>query len=449
MPNSAPVSFFQAHRRAVFWTTLIVLLTAAIWTVLRFVSPTPPRTLVMSTGALDGAYHRFGLRYQEILKANGVALELRPSSGSVENLQRLNDGSASVGFVQGGTGVLALDPDASPESTPLRSLATIEFEPVWIFTHTLDASKGLGALAGRKVAVGVPGSGNQMLAKQLLAVYGVSQPGDLVDEGGMAVVDLLGQHRIDAAIVIAAPQAPAVQKLLADATMHLISLEHVEGLARRFPFFQPVTLRRGSVDPQRDLPPQDVQLLATTANLVIRDEVHPALAYLLLEAANQVHKAPGLLNRPGEFPSPKATDFPLATEADRYFKNGRPFLQSYLPFWAANYVQRLILLLIPLAAIIVPLARVLPEVIAWRRQSRLFRRYGELRFLEEELAARKLDARQLAEAHARLDRIESDIVQTKFPHDFVDRVYILREHVDYVRAKLNQRGKAILPPVET
>jgi len=257
----------------------------------------------------------------------------------------------------------------------------------------------------------------------------------------IAAADMLASHQVDAAIIIAAPQAPAVQKLLADSTMRLASLEHAEGLARRFPYFQTVILRRGSVDPKRNLPPHDIALLATTANLVVRDELHPALAYLLLEAARQVHRQPSLINRPGDFPSPVATDFPLAPEAERYFKNGRPFLQNYLPFWAANYVQRLLLLLVPLAAILFPLLRVLPELISWRRQSRLFRRYGELKFLEQDLASRQLDDEERREARAQLDRIENEVIQTKFPLDFADRVYTLRQHVDYVRAQLRRQAE--------
>jgi len=435
-------------RRLAFWLALIAVLVVAIWLVVRYVSPLPPRMLVMSTGATDGAYHRFGLRYQELLKAEGIRLELRPSSGGVENLQRLNDGTVEVAFVQGGTGILALDPDASADSTQLRSLATVAFEPVWIFTRTLDVSKGLEALAGKRIAVGVAGSGNYQVAHQLLAVYGVTVPDGqqgavdgttFVSAGGLAAADLLAKGEVDAAIIIAAPQAPAVQKLLAEPAVRLASLDHVEGLARRYPYFQPVSLKRGSVNPKLDVPSQDINLLATTANLVVRDELHPALAYLLLEAARQVHRQPSLINRPDDFPSPQRTDFPLSDQADRYFKHGRPFLQSYLPFWAANYVQRLLLLLVPLVAILVPLGRVLPGLIGWRRRSRLYRRYGELKFLEQDLASRKLNAAERNEALSRLDHIEEEIIETKFPLDFSDRVYTLRQHVDYVRAQLNRQ----------
>ncbi len=435
----------QSRRRVIFWTVLVVALVAGLWAAVRYVSPMPPRSLVMSTGIADGAYHHFGLRYREILKANGISLELRTSSGGIENLARLNDGSVSVAFVQGGTGQLVADSDALADATPLRSLATIAYEPVWIFTHTLDLSKGLAVLAGRRVAVGVPGSGNQKVATQLLAVYGVTgdphsaAPATLVNEGGNAVVEMLRRHEIDAAIIVTASAASAVQTLLADESIRLASLDHVEGLSRRFGYFQPVTLKRGSVDPQRDLPHRDINLLATTANVVVREELHPALAYLLLEAAREVHQGPTLIHAAGEFPSPKATEFPLASAAERYFRDGRPFLLNYLPFWMANLVQRLVFLLVPLAAILIPLFRLLPEFISHQQQRGLYRHYGELKFLEKDLMSRRLTDEERHEARAHLDRIEDELVQARFPLDLSDRVYTLRQHVDYVRAQLNRQ----------
>ena len=443
--DQQPSSLPGQTRRLIFWALFVVALAAAIWAVVRFISPLPPRTMTMSTGVVDGAYHHFGERYRELLKANGIALELRTSTGAIENLARLNDGSVSVGFVQGGTGPLSVDIEALAEATPLRSLATIAYEPVWIFSHTLDLSRGLGALAGRRVAVGVAGSGNEKVATQLLAAYGVtgdsqsSKPATLVTEGGMAVVESLRRHEIDAAIIVAASAAPAVQRLLADESMHLASLDHVDGLARRLGYLQSVTLKRGSVDPRRDWPDRDIHLLSTTANLVVRDELHPALAYLLLDAARQIHGGPSLIHAAGEFPSPKATEFPLAPAAERYFKDGRPFLLNYLPFWMANLVQRLVFLLVPLAAILIPLVRLLPEVISRRQKQGLYRRYGELKFLEKDLTARTLDDQERHRAREQLDRIENELVQAKFPLDLSDRVYTLRQHVDFVRAQLNRQ----------
>lgn len=422
---------------------VVVLAAAGAWALIRFLSPDPPRNVRMSTGAADGAYHQFALKYQRVLRDNGITLELLPSTGSVENLQRLLDGTAAVGLVQGGLGAVSADPQADGESTPLRSLATLTHEPVWIFSHTLDLNAGLGALKGKRVAIGPPGSGNRALALQLLASYGLIDgqgrwPAgtELLDTGGLAAAGALQARAIDAVILVASAQAPAVTQLLDNPGMRLAALDHVQGLARRFPFFQPVVLQRGAIDPARNIPARDVPLLSTTANLVVQDSLHPALAYLLLEAARQVHAAPGLFHRPGEFPSPQATDFPLAEEADRYFKNGRPFLQRYLPFWMANFVQRLVLTLVPLIAVLVPIFKFLPAVLHWKERNRLSRRYGELKFLEHDIAARALSAAEKAAARRQLDAIEAEVSRARFALDFADRVYTLRQHVDYVRRRL-------------
>ena len=423
---------------------ITVLAAVGAWALIRFLSPDPPRVVQMSTGAPDGAYHQFALKYQRVLRDNGITLELQPSSGSVENLQRLQQGRVAVGLVQGGLGPGVQDPLADNADTPLRTLATVSHEPLWVFSHTLNLDAGLGALKGRRVAVGAPGSGNRQLAMQLLATYGlVDAQGrwpagtELLDLGGVAAANALQAQQIDAVILVAAAQAPAVARLLDNPNIRLAALDHVEGLARRFPFFQPVVLRRGAIDPARDIPPRDIPLLSTTANLVVQDSLHPALGYLLLEAARATHAGPGLFHRQGEFPSPVGTDFPLAEEADRYFKNGRPFLQRYLPFWVANFVQRLVLTLLPLVAILVPVFKFLPALLHWKERNRLFRRYGELKFLERDIDTHTLSDDEKAQALLRLDAIEAEIRHARFALDFSDRVYTLRQHVDYVRRRLD------------
>lgn len=443
---------FTSRHWTVLWIALTLLAIFSAWKLVKVLSPAPPQHISMSTGVVDGAYHAHGLKYQAFLKANGIELELKPSSGSVENLKRLNEGEVSVSFVQGGLGVLAQDQTTDGRDSSLRSLATIGLEPVWIFSHSLDLTEGLGPLIGKKVAVGVAGSGNHKVALELLAAYGVTDAQgtptgatQLITEGGMAAAEKLQAHALDAMIVIAAPQAAAVSRLLNDSALQLASLAQAEGLARRYPYFQTVSLKRGSVDPARKLPGQDIKLLATTANLVIREDLHPALAYLLLEAANQIHRPPGLLNRPGEFPSAQGTDFLLSAEAVRYFKEGRPFLQTYLPFWLANLVQRLVLVVLPLIAILLPLIKTIGPLRAWRQENRLYRRYGELKFLEQDIATRTLSAAEHDASHLRLDGIEREIIGTRFPLDFADRVYTLRQHVDYVRAKLAQQAHAQTP----
>ncbi|SFB73645.1 TRAP transporter solute receptor, TAXI family [Polaromonas sp. OV174] len=432
------------RKHTLLLTVLIVAgLAVALSLLSRSISPAPPRTAEMTTGAVEGAVHQFALKYQSYLKANGVSLKLLPSTGAVQNLERLHAGTA-IGFMQSGLGQLTLEPADDYAETPLRSLGVMGYEPVWIFTQAALAGplgKGLGPLAGKKVAIGPKGSGTRKVALEVLQNYGVTAANaTLTPDSGLAAAKALMAKELDALVLIGAPQTPAVQLLLAQPSVQLVSLTHAEGLTRRLPYLSRVTLPAGSVDPAQDLPHDDITLLTTTANLVVQHDLHPALAYLLLEAAHEIHRGGTLLNKPDEFPRQLGTDYPLADEAARYYKDGRPFLQRYLPYWAANALQRLLLVLVPLVAIAVPLFRVLPFLFEFREKSRLYRRYGALLEMERDIQARQLSADEIAQARVKLDQIELDVSHMKFSLDFSDRVYTLRQHVDYVRRQLQAHG---------
>ncbi len=423
---------------------IITLLAVIIWALMRYISPAPPRSVNMTTGAADGAYHQFGEKYKAYLKANGINLNLQTSAGSVQNLERLEQRGTAVGFVQGGLGQLSIDPNQDEENTPLRSLAVVGYEPLWIFAQSPEMAKKLAGslqgLAGRRIAVGAEGSGTRKVALDLLKAYGVSaQNATFESNSGMVAAQALLDKKLDAIILIASPQAAAVQKLLAPTNAAaLINLSLAEGITRRLPYLSTVVLKAGSVDPLSKTPEQDITLLTTTANLVIRQDTHPAIAYLLLEAARDIHKGATLLSRPSEFPHPRGTDFPLAEEAVRYFKDGRPFLQRYMPFWLANALQRLLLILIPLAAIGIPVIKLIPNLLQFREKNRLYQRYGQLLKMETDIRSRQLSQEEISAARAQLDHIEERISTTKFTLEFTDRVYTLRQHVDFVRYQLKK-----------
>lgn len=418
----------------------IALLGVVFWLLARWLSPAPPSQIDMTTGSVDGASHEFALKYQALLKTNGVTLRLLPSSGSVQNLERLNAGTPA-GFVQGGLNTQPLNEPDSEADTPLRSLGVIGYEPVWIFAHApalaKTLNKGLGGLAGKKVGIGGVGSGTRKVALELLASYGITTANATLEAaGGLGAANALLSSQLDAVIIIGAPSAPAVQLLLKRSDVQLVSIDHAEGLSRMLPYLSLIKLPAGAVDPARDLPPQDIQLLTTTANLVVREDLHHALDFLLLEAAREVHKGATLLNKPGEFPRLEGADFTLSDDARRYYKDGRPFLQRYVPYWVANALQRLLLVLLPLLAIAIPLFKYIPQMIEFKQKSRLNRCYGQLLDMEHQIQSRALSPEEQAQATEQLDQIERDISSMKFPLDFIDRVYTLRQHVDYVRAHL-------------
>ena len=411
----------------------IVLITAIGFAVAyQFVAPAPPRHLTISTGGESGAYFAFAKRYADILARNDIALEVKKSAGSYENLDRLKKNEVDVAFVQGGIPM----PEVAEGDPPMLSLGSVYYEPVWVFYRGEQTFDKLHQLAGKRIAVGAEGSGIRGLALQLLEANDIATDSKhLLPIAGLNAAEALQQGRIDAAFIIAAPEAPVVQVLLRSPGVRVMSFSQADAYTRRFPFLTRITLPRGVVDLVRDNPPQDTVMLATTANLIVSESLHPALASLLLQAAGEVHGKSGFFQHAGEFPAYKDHSVELSADAQRHYKSGPPFLQRYLPFWLAVLAERLLVMLLPLFALLFPLLKLAPAIYTWRVRSKIFRCYGELKFLENDLRQNYDPARHM-EYFGRLERIEEDANTRNIPLAYTDLLYTLREHINLVRKKL-------------
>lgn len=437
----------SASRREllIFALPALVLIAAAFALAWQFVRPAPPKKIVISTGAPGGAYHYFGERYRDKLAQDGIEVELRPSSGAVENLRRLKtDDSVDVGFLQGG---IANEPD----SDDLATLGSMYLEPVWVFHRKADARLDrIDQLKGRRIAVGTAGSGAQLFALQLLAANGFATDDPrLVALGGMDAVAALRHGDVEAFFVVGAPQAPVVDALLHTPGIGLLSFAQADGYVRHFPHLVKITLPRGAIDIRGDQPPRDVQLLAATANLVVKADIHPAIVTLLLKHARDIHSPPGLLQAANSFPAPQDHALPIHPMARRFYDSGPPLLQRYLPFWLAVLIDRLFVMLLPLFAVVIPLSKVIPAIYNWRMRARVYRWYGELKFLEAEIDRAGQDGHSLAALDTflgRLDRIEERAARRKLPLAFSNELYTLREHIGLVRRRLRHLAETVTQP---
>ena len=400
--------------------------------------PNPPRQVVLATGIAQGAYAEFGKRYADLLKGHGITVELRPSQGTAQNLDWLHDPASGVdlAFVQGGAEANnGQDADAG-----LVSLGSLFYEPVWLFYREDAAQRrlkgqplhSLSQQAGRTITIGAPGSGVPALVQQLLDANRIAPQAISLQQQPTtpAVVDLL-EGRIDALVLASAPESLMVQMLLQTPGVRLFSFDQAEAYSRRFPFMSPVLLPRGVVDFARDQPPADVRLVAPTATLVAREGLHPALVQLFVQAAQQVHGAPGWFQRRGDFPNASTVALPLAAEAARVYRNGPPWLQRYLPFWLANLADRMWVVLLALVAVLIPLAKVVPPLYQFRIRSRVFRWYGQLRQVEQAQGQRPL-----AELLAELDQIDAHVGQVSVPLSYADELYALRSHIQLIRRRI-------------
>lgn len=392
------------------------------------VRPAPPSTVVMTTGGEGRTYAALGERYRQILARSHVDLKLLLSSGPVENLKRLKDKSLAVdvGFLQGGT-------SSSSEAPNLLSLGSISYTPLWVFYRSDETFDDVSQLKGKRIAVG---SGERKFTLDLLkAGYAADPPTVLVDLAGEAANKALKEGRVDAVITLGTADNIFVQDLLHSQNVKLMSLSQAEAYTRVFPALSHVILPKGVVNLTKRLPASDIHLLSPTTNLVVRDTMHPALMYLLLDAAAEIHGGPGWANKAGEFPAPKVQDFPLSDQAERFYKTGRPFLLDYLPFWVAVFLDRIVKILLPVAVILFPLMRIMPWLYSWRNRSKLYRWYGELKYLELEVSEHPQTDR-IADYYAKLDHIEASVKKIKVPLAFYRELYTLREHIELVRERV-------------
>lgn len=409
----------------------LILVIAGFVVAYQFVGPPPPDRIVMATGSEAGAYHAYGKLYAERFRKEGIELVLRSSAGSSENLALLSDREAEVpvAFMQSGIGEPA-------EHTELRSLGSIYFEPLWVFVRTEGEPRRLTELAGRRIAVGAEGSGTRTVALALLADNGITDANaELAPLDGASAETALLAGDIDAAIFVTSATSPRIRTLLEARGIVLMSFERADAYVRRNDYLSKVLLPKGTVDLTVNLPSEDTVLLAPTATVVVSPDLHPALADLLLLTMRDMHRSGGLLEKPGSFPSGNFVTYPLATVAQRFYDEGPPFLQRYLSFWAANLIDRLKVLMLPLLTLLYPLFKILPPTYSWRMRSKVNRWYKELQALDDELRAKSISH---ADATARLDEIEASVEKVSVPAGFAASAYTLRLHIDFLRRKVEE-----------
>jgi TRAP-type uncharacterized transport system substrate-binding protein len=364
--------------------------------------PAPPSRLVMSSGAEGGGYHHFAQHYQTVLARHGITLEVRPSSGAIDNLERLRKpgGGVDVALIQGG---IAREADQAG----LTSLGHMFL-----------------------VALGEPGSGTHRVAQDMLRLYRLDgQATTTLELGGLAAAQALKEGRIDAAFFVASEESPVVMDLFNTPGIHITSIRRAEALVRRFAHLRKIALPTGVIDPGADLPGRDVMLVGTTAQLVAREGLHPVIAELLIDAAREVHGKATLLAPAGSFPNAEPGDFALSTDAHRLYKEGTGPLRRYLPLWAAVWVQRIVFIVLPLLAILAPVAHFVPVLWRWHMRRRIHQWYGEVRYIEDATLAGQGNAREQLQ---RLHQIDDRLRALRVPTAFDGELFSLRSHVHLV-----------------
>ncbi len=422
---SLPMEAFKAALP--YLVALVAILLLAYW----MIDPAPPKKMVISISKEDGNYQAYASLYGALLQQDGITLEIRETEGPMQSLDELRNENSGVdlAFVPGGM--------AGGQSTVgLESLGSLYYEPLWIFHKGKQKIEHLSQLKGLRIGVGRPDSSTRLLTKVLLDASGVSEQNATLYEIGLDdSMEALRHDIVDVIFQTGVPNSPLIAEVAKIPRVSLVDLNDAEAIARQYSFLHHLELPESALSLQTNIPPHRVHMLAPTVTLVARDSLHPALTYLLLKVLTRVHGNAGMLQDEHEFPADKDSDFELSSQAEYFYKSGPPFLDRYLPYWAATFVSRVLIILLPLLALAIPLSRAAPAIYNWLIKSRIHKLYGELRFLELQLRTAKPPA-DIARFRRELDGIENKVNHLRLPVAFSSHLYELRTHIGMVRSRL-------------
>jgi TRAP-type uncharacterized transport system substrate-binding protein len=422
------------------WPVLLFLL-AILMGVWWYADPPPPRHVQMATGSPGGSYEVLGKKYAEYFATKGVTLELVPTMGAQENISRLSDRNDPIqaAFVQAGV-------ERPRNISGIQSLGSIGYDPIWFFYRGPEAkssdfqeiARHSKYFSNRKISIGVEGSGTHAQTSRIMKLSGFKHSDlQFLNYPGERAVKALQSGEIDGAFIVDALEAPNVQTLLNDPNLHLVTFRRAEAFTKLLPYVQILNVPEGSFGLERNFPSQDIQLIATTTNLLIDDRMHPAIQFLFLEAARQINGKQSFFAKRGEFPSFKDSLWPESPVAVHYEKNNYPLIAAYFPFWLAEFISRLLFIFLPFCIVAYPVLRSMPSYRTRLMYNKINRLYGELKTFEQNLLM-TFNAAQRDEYMKKLDLLEYQALNIKVSKRLAGDYYALRTSIDYVRNCLNR-----------
>ena len=404
------------------------------WIVLEYLVPSPPSRVTIATGRKGTTFDYFGERYRARFATAGVELQVRETAGALENFKLLRDRNSDVqiAFSTGGISNRTQAPE-------LRSMGLISNVPFWIFYSSSQSLDNLTQLKGKRIAVGPEGSGARYDAERILRRANIdTKTATLLPLAGDVAVEALKTGRADAAFLVGGSNAPSVENLLNSPNVRLMNFASADAFTRVFPDLVRLTLPKGVVQLDPPNPPDAITLVGTTAKVLIREDLHPAIIQLLAETLKEEHSGTGLFQRNGEFPAIDDPEYAVPSVAVEYYRNGPSLFAKYLPLWTTTYVQRTIAFLVAALAIIFPAFGFAPRLYEWFVRQRFRQFYQRLRAVENTLQD-GLTAAKAKALQAELDEIEQSTITVPMRHS--DLYFMLRYHLDRTRSRLTEASR--------
>lgn len=414
-----------------FWT--VGLVAVVCLAVFLFFNSAAPTSLTITGGEEGSIFQKNAVKYKAALAREGVKLTILPSNGSIDNLNKLADKRVNVdiGFVQSGVA-------ENIKVDKLMSLGSVAYQPMMIF-YRGESKSLISDFAGHRLNIGEPGSGTRALALNILKENGILPGGDtqLIEKPSLDPVEDLLQDKIDAIFVMGdSISLQLIKDLVKTPGINIFNFNQADGYTRRIKYLHKLVLPEGAIDLGKNIPVNNLNLIAPSVELIARDTLHPALSDLLLDVANEVHGSASMFVKRGEFPNLNTQEYRISPDATRYYKSGKSFLYRDFPFWMASFINRMLVVLVPLLLILIPAIKLAPSVYRWKIQLAIYPFYKSLLELERDAFGLAIDADKRQEIMDNLDQLEVRLSKIKIPAAFADMFYGLRGHINFVRTRL-------------
>lgn len=415
---------------------LLALLFLAVVLVVIFAGPAPPRHVLMGTGPKGSSHELLGKRYASFFAKHGITLELVPTSGAVENFHRLKDRNDPMMAAFSISGAVNID-----DMQGVETLGSIDYHPAWFFYKSpveLPAMNRFTEMSKLKINIGKEGSGTNLVAHRILEMNELSPDAlNLSEDSSHLAIEDLEKRKIDGMLIVDSYESPNVKKILSMDGIQVADFARAEAYADLNRSFEVVKVPRGGLSLRKDWPSRDIKMIAVTTEILVDDRLHPAIQMLFLMAAKAINGPETFFSQEREFPSFKSTMLPRSHEAEIFYQKGPPSTLNYLPFWLAEFLNRIFLLLLPFAALAYPLIRSMPNYYRNRIRSHMNEIYGSIKFFEQQLST-SYDVNKKEEYLKRVDEFEREALSMTVPALLASDYYTLRSTIAFVRDSLSR-----------
>ena len=421
------INFFKIYLPIILFGLVLFYVTS------KFIDPAPKKELTIAAGSKNGTYFKIAQKYKKLLEKENVTVYILETKGSLHNTQLLQEKKADIGFVQ--SGILNENNNKN-----IQSLASIYYEPLWVFYKNEGYQINyIIELIGKKIAIGSTGSGTFDLSTKILNDNGINNSNsEFLTYNSSKAKEALINGDIDVLLTVISPNSNIVQELLEDPKINVLSIQRAQAYSRKYAYLSTLNLYEGTMDLYRNIPNNNMNLLAATANLVTTQGVPHELIRLLLKKVKEVHKHKSLFAQENQFPNTLNLDTQINKESLKYLRNGDSWLESIFPYWIASNMDRLKILLIPLLTLMFPLLKVVAPLYRWTMRSKIYKWYKTINEIDKKLKG--LNNSELKIELKNLATLQTSIQEhTNVPMSFMGEYYNLLIHIELIINKINNK----------